>query len=53
MSANLSISIKAGENTEYQTILELRCLCFKAWKQIAVDPVTEGTVVMSFQRYNF
>jgi len=30
-------AIKAVENTEYQTILELRYLCFKTWEQIAVD----------------
>lgn len=29
-------AIKAVENTEYQTILELRYLCFKTWEQIAV-----------------
>lgn len=29
--------IKAVINTEYQTILELRYLCFKTWEQIAVD----------------
>jgi len=29
--------IKAVENTEYQTLLELRYLCFKTWEQIAVD----------------
>lgn len=30
-------AIKAVVNTEYQTILELRYLCFKTWEQIAVD----------------
>ena len=30
-------TIKAVANTEYQTILELRFLCFKTWEQIAVD----------------
>lgn len=30
-------AIKAVANTEYQTILELRYLCFKTWEQIAVD----------------
>jgi len=30
-------AIKAVINTEYQTILELRYLCFKTWEQIAVD----------------
>jgi DNA-directed RNA polymerase specialized sigma subunit len=29
--------IKAVVNTECQTILELRYLCFKSWEQIAVD----------------
>jgi len=30
-------AIKTVSNTEYQTILELRYLCFKTWEQIAVD----------------
>lgn len=29
--------IKSVENTEQQTLLELRYLCFKSWEQIAVD----------------
>lgn len=29
--------IKKVNNTEYQTLLELRYLCFKTWEQIAVD----------------
>ena len=29
--------IKAVENPEDQTLLELRYLCFKTWEQIAVD----------------
>ena len=29
--------IKSIPNTEHQTILELRYLCFKTWEQIAVD----------------
>jgi DNA-directed RNA polymerase specialized sigma subunit len=29
--------IKAVENPEYQTLLELRYLCFKSWEQIAVE----------------
>jgi len=29
--------IKAVENPEYQTLLELRYLCFKTWEQIAVN----------------
>ena len=30
-------AIKGVNNTEYQTLLELRYLCFKTWEQIAVD----------------
>lgn len=30
-------AIKTVENPEYQTLLELRYLCFKTWEQIAVD----------------
>lgn len=29
--------IKAVSNPEYQTLLELRYLCFKTWEQIAVE----------------
>lgn len=29
--------IKRVDNAEYQTLLELRYLCFKTWEQIAVD----------------
>ena len=29
--------IKSVDNTECQTLLELRYLCFKTWEQIAVD----------------
>ena len=29
--------IKHVEHAEYQTLLELRYLCFKTWEQIAVD----------------
>ena len=29
--------ITAVDNTEYQTLLELRYLCFKTWEQIGVD----------------
>ena len=29
--------IKAVEDTEYQTLLEKRYLCFQTWEQIAVD----------------
>jgi len=30
-------TIKSVDNSEYQTLLELRYLCFKTWEQIAVD----------------
>ena len=30
-------AIKAVDNTEYQTLLEKRYLCFMSWEQIAVD----------------
>ena len=30
-------TIKAVPNLEYQTLLELRYLCFKPWEQIAVE----------------
>jgi hypothetical protein len=30
-------TIHAVTNTEHQTLLELRYLCFKTWEQIAVD----------------
>ena len=29
--------IKRVSNPEYQTLLELRYLCFKTWEQIAID----------------
>lgn len=29
--------IKSVDNAEYQTLLELRYLCFKSWEHIAVD----------------
>ena len=29
--------IKKIQNTEYQTLLELRYLCFKTWEQIVVE----------------
>ena len=29
--------VKAVDNIECQTLLELRYLCFKSWEQIAVD----------------
>ena len=30
-------TIKSIDNSEHQTLLELRYLCFKTWEQIAVD----------------
>lgn len=37
MKRDLFKSIKAVENTEYKILLELRYLCFKTWKQIALE----------------
>jgi DNA-directed RNA polymerase specialized sigma subunit len=37
LKRNIVRGIKTVENTECQTILELRYLCFKTWEQIAVD----------------
>jgi DNA-directed RNA polymerase specialized sigma subunit len=37
LKRDLVRSIKAVENTELRTLLELRYLCFKTWKQIAID----------------
>lgn len=37
LKAEITRRIKRVENTEYQTILELRYLCFKRWEEIAVD----------------
>lgn len=37
LKRDLFRSIKAIENSEHRTILELRYLCFKTWKQIAID----------------
>ena len=37
LKAEIKRRIKRVENTEYQTILELRYLCFKRWEEIAVD----------------
>ncbi len=37
LKAEIVKAIKAVENTEYQTILEKRYLCFQTWEQIAVD----------------
>ena len=37
LKAEIMRRIKRVENTEYQTILELRYLCFKRWEEIAVE----------------
>ncbi|MCD8365821.1 MAG: DUF1492 domain-containing protein [Clostridiales bacterium] len=37
LKAEMVQVIKAVENTEFQTILEKRYLCFMSWEQIAVD----------------
>ena len=37
LKRDLSATIKAVDNTEYQTVLEKRYLCFLSWEQIAVD----------------
>ena len=37
LKAEIMQRIKRVENPEYQTILELRYLCFKRWEEIAVD----------------
>ena len=37
LKRDISCIIKAVGNTEYQTLLEKRYLCFLSWEQIAVD----------------
>lgn len=37
LKCEMVATIKSVENPEYQTLLELRYLCFKPWEQIAVD----------------
>ena len=37
LKCEMVATIKSVENPEYQTLLELRYLCFKTWEQIAVD----------------
>ena len=37
LKAEMVQVIKAVDNTEFQTILEKRYLCFMSWEQIAVD----------------
>ena len=38
--------IKAVEDTEYQTLLEKRYLCFQTWEQIAVDMHYSGKWIL-------
>ena len=37
LKQEITATIKAGGNNEYQTILEKRYLCFQSWEQIAVE----------------
>lgn len=37
LKAEIMQRIKRVENTEYQTILELRYLCFKRWEEVSVE----------------
>lgn len=37
LKAEIIDTIRNVKNPEYQTLLELRYLCFKTWEQIAVD----------------
>lgn len=37
LKAEIMEVIKGLDNLEYQTLLELRYLCFKPWEQIAID----------------
>lgn len=37
LKRNIVALIKRVDNTEYQTLLEKRYLCFMTWEQIAVD----------------
>ncbi len=37
LKRDIVLVIKQIKNLEYQTLLELRYLCFKTWEQIAVD----------------
>lgn len=37
LKAEIMACIKQISNPEYQTLLELRYLCFKRWEEIAVD----------------
>ncbi len=37
LKTDIMFSIKEIDNLEYQTLLELRYLCYKSWEQIAID----------------
>ena len=37
LKADIMACIKQVENPEYQTLLELRYLCFKCWEEIAAE----------------
>ena len=37
LKAEIMACIKQVENTEYQTLLELRYLCFKRWEDVAAE----------------
>ena len=37
LKAEIMRRIKRIENTEYQTLLEMRYLCFKRWEEIAIE----------------
>ena len=37
LKAEIMACIKRVENTEYQTLLELRYLCFKRWEDVAAE----------------
>ena len=37
LKAEIMRRIKRVENTDYQTILELRYLCFKRWEEVSVE----------------
>ena len=37
LKAEIMDAIKSVDNLEYQTILELRYLCYKPWEQIAIE----------------
>ncbi len=37
LKQEITATIKAVGNTEYQTVLEKRYLCFQSWEQIAVE----------------